>query len=398
MKLILECVAGSLKGEAVELERGTLSIGRLPTNNIIVPPQDTLASRRHAVIIADGKHFFIVDQKSTNGTFLNRVRLVPLKKYTLTNGDRVQIGASLFVARIAPSKGSVPVRRKVSRTPERKAVQKPVVSNANRGSQLKVLEKIAIGGMSRIYKAIFLDTKQVVAIKLPKSEYINDPDILQMFKKEINLGIRLKHPNIVEVLYSIKFEGLPTMVMEYFPSVPLNKIIKDGASLENKLKIFAQTCDALYYVHRRGIVHNDIKPGNILVGKNYYTKITDFGTAGTPASLKTIGDKWKILGTLLYMSPEQARGKNIDFRSDIYSLGIVLYELLTGVNPFRKENANGAVQVIERQLSYNPPPPSEVNDSLNKSIDDVLMRALSKDPEKRYFNVAKFKEDVLKSF
>jgi len=429
MRIKLKCIEGIYKGLEAGLEKGTLSIGRLSSNSIVLHPEDALASRKHAIIQEEHGKYFLIDQKSTNGTYLNGRRISPLKKYPLTTGDKVRIGSSTFIVKIEETGKSLveevfgKLQKQVQtfqkqqlqglsqqsksqqgqlrqRKPQERQSQQEQnvqsVSQANdQVSQLKVLEKIAEGGMSRIYKAVFLDTKRIVAIKQPKPEYKKEPEILDLFRKEIQITLHLKHPNIIETLYSITFEGLPTMVMEYFPSEPLSSLIKkNDLPLSIKLKIFNQTCDALEYTHRRNIIHNDIKPGNILVGKDYLIKITDFGTGGTPASLKTTKDKWRILGTLLYMSPEQINGENISFSSDIYALGILLYELLAGVNPFRKEGANEPAQIIERQLKYTPPPPSELNSSLDNKIDDIVMKALEKKPDKRYFDVVQFKRNL----
>ncbi len=424
MRIKLKCVEGISKGLEAELEKGTLSIGRFSSNSIVLRSGDALASRKHAIIQEERGKYFLIDQKSTNGTYLDGKRISSFNKYPLTTGDKVRIGSSTFIVKIEETGKSLVeevfgklqkqvqtfqkrqlrdqtqqgrLQQSQSRQIQSQQEQnvQPISQASDQVSQLKVLEKIAEGGMSRIYKAVFLDTKRIVAIKQPKPEYKKEPEILDLFRTEIQITLHLKHPNIIETLYSITFEGLPTMVMEYFPSEPLNSLIKkNDLPLSIKLKIFNQTCDALEYTHRRNIIHNDIKPGNILIGKDYLVKITDFGTGGTPASLKTTKDKWRILGTLLYMSPEQINGEDISFSSDIYALGISLYELLTGVNPFRKESANEPAQIIERQLNYMPLPPSELNSSLDKKIDEIIMKALEKKPDKRYFDVIQFKRSI----
>jgi len=392
--LVLKCSAGILKGREIKVERDVFTIGRFPNSDLVIPPQDSLSSRNHAKIFKVGNRFYIEDQKSTNGTFINGKRIRPMLKTSITNRDKIKIGTSTFEVeiiesifpKIFPSFSHAPIPHK----------EKP--QQIDKGARLKVLEKIAIGGMSRIYKAIFTDTRQIVAIKLPKQEYANEPEVLNLFRKEIDIAIKLDHDNIIKTYQRVTFENLPTMVMEFFPSVPYSKVIADNQiPLKEKLSIFYQVCDALIYVHKCGIIHNDVKPGNMLVGERNVTKITDFGTAGTPGSLKTIKDTWKILGTVLYMSPEQINGKDINFKSDIYALDIVLYETLTGKNPFRDIKNNEPVQVIERQLTFTPPPPSELNDALDDKIDEIVMKAIEKTPERRFSSVEEFKKAVMKS-
>ena len=376
--VILIGVSGVLRGRKFALYNGQMTIGRAPTNNIVIPPTDSTASRRHAIISLTANGVFIIDANSTNGTFVNGKRIKASLQYPLKQGDRIRIGSSIFQAEIGTSN-------------ERSGA---VV----KGTKIKLLEPIASGGMSQVYKAMFADTKQIVAVKFPKKEYMTDREVLSLFKKEINIGMHLKHPNVVSIIMEISFRNLPTMVMEYFPSVTLHKLYTtSGLSIRNKLYILSQVCDALSYVHSKGIIHNDIKPGNILVNNRMFTKITDFGTAGTASTLSTIKDQWKILGTLLYMSPEQVQGQGIDNRSDIYDLAIVTYELFTGVNPFYNKSANRPPQIMERQLKFMPPPPS-INKSLPATFDSVVMKGLQKDPNKRFSNINDFKMALLSAF
>jgi len=236
---------------------------------------------------------------------------------------------------------------KVSEKTPTSEIQQLNLKPHERGSQLKILEQIALGGMSRIYKALFLDTGEIVAIKLPKLEYKGKKDVLSLFKKEIKISQKFKHPNIIETLMEVSYDEMPTMVMEFFPSDTLAQFIAQKKLLKDEKSIFNQIFDAFSYIHGKGIIHNDIKPSNILINNKRVAKISDFGTAGTPTEIKNMRREWKLFGTLLYLPPEQLIGDPIDVRSDIYSLGLVLYEYFTYVNPF-KLNVNSIDEVKKK--------------------------------------------------
>jgi tRNA A-37 threonylcarbamoyl transferase component Bud32 len=411
MQLRLTCVAGPLKGRVVEVSTAAFTIGRLPSSDLVLPPADALASRAHAKIETRRRRSFITDQNSTNGTWLNGVRLEPFKPYGLNNSDSVRMGSSTFsvsaltgnaranrpddaLDKQQPAQGAVAGRlgsvSGIDMNGSRAQEEKPVVA---------ILEKIATGGMSVIYTARFADTKQVVVMKIPDEESARSPEVLKLFEREIATGLHLRHPNVVQVFMRIDYHGLPAMIMEYFPSTPLNALIVAGTlDARQKLSILSQICEGLAYIHGRGIVHDDVKPSNILVSKTCLAKITDFGTAGTPASLKTAKDQWKLLGTTLYMSPEQIQGRDIDSKADIYALGIIAYELLAGVNPFFKEGKNSAAEIMERQLNLTPPPPSSMLASVPKAVDQPIMRALGKDPRNRIQTAQEFKSEVQKAW
>ncbi len=411
MLLRLTCVAGPLKGRVVDVSTPSFVVGRLPSSNLVIPPADALASRVHARIEPRGGSYVVIDQNSTNGTYLNGIRLEPFKACRVTNSDILRIGSSTFQVSSYAGSG----RRDQlpdARGPQRQFLPPPVPAvhatniasgdkSARRATsqQVTLLERIATGGMSVIYTARFADTKQVVVMKVPDEESASSPEVLRLFEREIATGLHLRHPNVIQVLMRIEYEGVPAMIMEYFPSNPLNILVSNNSlNAAQKLGVFAQISDGLSYVHGRGIVHNDVKPGNVLVGSGGLTKITDFGTAGTPASLKTAKDQWKLLGTTLYMSPEQIQGRDIDSRADIYGLGIVAYELLTGVNPFFKEGKNSAAEIMERQLSLTPPPPSAVLEGIPRAVDEPVMQALDKDPRNRTQTAQEFKNAMQKAW
>jgi tRNA A-37 threonylcarbamoyl transferase component Bud32 len=409
--LRLTCVAGPLKGKTTDVSTAAFVVGRLPASHLVLPAADALASRVHAKIETRSRRSFIADQNSTNGTYLNGLRLDPFKPCGLSNGDSIRMGSSTFsISALAnDARASRPAEAIDKQRQAQGAVGgKPAIANGTAVNSsvaqdekpvVAILEKLATGGMSIIYTARFADTKQIVVMKIPDDESARSPEVLKLFEREIATGLHLRHPNIIQVLMRIDYHGLPAMIMEYFPSTPLNALISAGSlDLKQKLSILSQICEGLSYIHGRGIVHDDVKPGNILVGKGNLAKITDFGTAGTPASLKTAKDQWKLLGTTLYMSPEQIQGRDIDSRADIYGLGIIVYELLTGVNPFFREGNNSGAEIMERQLTLVPPLPSSIRPSIPRTADEPIMHALEKDPRKRTQTAQEFKNAMQRAW
>lgn len=408
--LRLTCVGGPLRGRAVDVTAAAFAVGRLPSSSLVLPAADVLASRVHAMIETRRERVFITDQNSTNGTHLNGVRLEPFKPVGLNNGDSVRMGSSTFTvgglaqnARESKPSDVLGSQSQGQVLPGGKSVRAPGNGTSAPGGGKKppvtILEKIATGGMSVIYTAQFADTRQVVVMKVPDEESARSPEVLRLFEREIATGLHLRHPNVIQVLMRIEYQGLPAMIMEYFPSQPLNVVMSRGnLDANQKLSILSQVCDGLSYIHARGIVHDDVKPGNILVGKDTVAKITDFGTAGTPASLKTAKDQWKLLGTTLYMSPEQIKGRDIDSRVDLYALGIVAYELLTGVNPFFMEGKNSGAEIMERQLGVTPPLPSVIRPGIPRAMDEPVMHALQKDPKHRTQTAQEFKDAMQRAW
>jgi len=207
------------------------------------------------------------------------------------------------------------------------------------------------------------------------------------------MSLKFKHPNIIETLMEVTYDEMPTMVMEFFPSDTLAYYIAKNKSLNDEKTIIDQIFDAFSYIHGKGIIHNDIKPSNILINNKSVVKISDFGTAGTPAEIKKMRREWKLFGTLLYVAPEQLIGDPIDTRSDIYSLGVVLYEYFTHINPF-KLNSTNVDEVREKKLNFIPPPLYEYNSQINSELSNSILKAMERDPEKRYKNLMEFESAI----
>lgn len=260
-------------------------------------------------------------------------------------------------------------------------------------NRYKIIKKIDSGGMANIYLANDMKLSRNVALKIMYPQLASDQNFVERFKREAKSMSTLSHPYIVTIYDWGKEKETYYMVMEYFSGENLSQIInKRGVLPTNEvIDISIKICDALEAIHKQGIIHRDIKPSNILITKENDIKITDFGIVKDSApSLTQTGS---ILGTAQYISPEQARGLKLEKSSDIYSLGIVIYEMLTGDPPFRGDDS---LSVALRHIREKPIPILNIVKNVSKNLENVVMRCLSKDPEDRYSSVAKLKEDLIR--
>ena len=254
------------------------------------------------------------------------------------------------------------------------------------------LEKlIARGGMAEVYLAHDNMLNRRVAVKILFPEYAREESFVERFRREAQAAANLNHPHIVAIYDWGKSKDSYFIVMEYVEGSSLrDKLIEDGPIDSDILaEICADAASALAYAHQNGIVHRDIKPGNILIKKNGKIKVTDFGIAraGTSESLTQTGS---VMGTATYFSPEQAQGYSVDGRSDIYSLGIVMYELSTGVPPFV---ADTPIAVAFKQVSEKLVPPSQRNEDISPDFERIICKCLEKDADDRYENADALYED-----
>ncbi len=251
---------------------------------------------------------------------------------------------------------------------------------------------VARSGMASIFRATDVRNNRVVALKIPHPDMEADPILFDRFQREAAIGERLDHPNVMRV-YQEKDRSRMYMVMEWCEGRLLRRILDEGRMTQDRaIRIAIEVLKALDYIHANGVVHRDLKPENIMVDENDHIKLIDFGIAGDTASRRlTYANFTATLGTPDYISPEQVKGKRGDGRSDLYSIGVILYEMLTGKLPFSGPSPLAAMN--DRLL--NPPVPPRVADpSVSPQLQEILYRALERDPRNRYAHASEFIRDL----
>src|SRR5215207_10140366 len=251
----------------------------------------------------------------------------------------------------------------------------------------RIIRRLGSGGMADVYCAEDTQLGREVALKLLYRRFAEDEEFVERFRREASSAAGLQHPNVVQVFDRGEWDGTYYIAMEFLTGRNLKQVVRDHGPLEPALAVdlTIQILKAARFAHRRGIVHRDIKPHNVIVDDEGRAKVTDFGIARAGASDMT--ETGSIMGTAQYLSPEQAQGHPVDARADLYSIGVVLYELLTGRVPF---DAESAVTIALKQVSEEPVPPSHYNPAVSDQLEDVVMRALQKDPAFRFADAEEF--------
>jgi eukaryotic-like serine/threonine-protein kinase len=255
----------------------------------------------------------------------------------------------------------------------------------------RIQRKLGAGGMADVYLAEDQELGRRVAIKILNGRHANDDQFIERFRREAKNAAALNHPNIVSIYDRGEAEETYYIAMEFLDGRTLKELIvsRGAAPVNVAIEYARQILSALRFAHRHGIVHRDIKPHNVMVDGEGRVKVTDFGIARAGTSQMT--EAGSIVGTAQYLSPEQARGGEVDPRSDLYSLGIVLYELLTGKTPFDGETP---VEIAMKHLSTAPKPPSKLRPGIPPELDMVVMRALAKNPDDRYQSADEMEGDL----
>ncbi|MGI6151773.1 MAG: Stk1 family PASTA domain-containing Ser/Thr kinase [Christensenellales bacterium] len=260
----------------------------------------------------------------------------------------------------------------------------------------RIMSMIGSGGMANVYKAYDSVSRKNVALKVLKSEYAADAELVRRFRSEAQAVLNLSHDHIVRSYDVGQWEEHYFIVLEYVQGKTLKEIIAEEAPFERRriISMGCQLCDALGHAHERNVVHRDVKPQNVIINDHGRPKVADFGIARfTDASTVTYtGDK--ILGSVHYVSPEQAKGELVDAKSDIYSLGIVLYEMATGHVPFDAENT---VSVAIKHLQEEMVPPIVHNPKIGVALNGIILRATSKGKAARYSSMRELKKDLLRA-
>lgn len=257
-------------------------------------------------------------------------------------------------------------------------------------------EFIGSGGMANVYKAKNVLSGEVVAIKILKDEFSHDKELLRRFHREAKATLHLKHENIVHAYDVGEYNDLPYIVFEYVEGHTIKELIEEKGklSIEEATVLCSQILDALDEAHSIGIIHRDIKPQNVMVSLDGIAKLADFGIARDVSASTITFEGKNILGSVHYISPEQARGDAVTIQSDIYSMGITLYEMLTGDVPFHGETA---VATAIMQINDEPLPPRDIDPSISESLNKIVLKAIQKDPEKRYKTAKEMQSDLILS-
>lgn len=255
-------------------------------------------------------------------------------------------------------------------------------------------EIVATSGMATVFRARDVRTSEQVAIKVPHPEVVSDPTMFDRFRREEEIGTRIDHPGVMKVFANPERSQV-YMVMEWLDGRLLRQVLNDEKKLpvERAVKLAVGICAALEHVHANGVVHRDLKPENIMVGPEDEIHLIDFGIAASAGARRlTFAHFSQSMGTPDYISPEQVRGKRGDARSDVYALGVMLYEMLTGVVPFSGPNP---FAVMNDRLLNQPVPPRAIESSVSPQLQEIVYRAMEREQKNRYASAREMAHDLL---
>ena len=366
----LTAISGPLAGTHIDLKTTRLTLGRNPDSAGVI--EDDLVSRQHALIERRGSEYVIYDRSSANGCYVNGK---PVYQYTLKAGDQIQIGPAILVFNLP---GPI---QSISTQPISLEPAAPLPPQAYDLADYDLEPPpLGKGSAALVYRGYTRTDRTPVAIKILSSR---DRYFRDQFKMALELAQTLQHPHITRIYGGGQCrQGNWYIASEYNEGGSLRDRLTIGRGLPMPaiVRSMGQACNALAYAHRRGIYHRDLKPENVMFSKVDEVKLGDFGVARIVAQ-KSITARGMLVGTPEYMSVEQIRGQETDERSDLYSLGIILYEMLTGRRPFE---ATDPLAVLDQQLHVVPPPPSQFDRFLPEGLDAITLRALAKDPAARF--------------
>ena len=258
----------------------------------------------------------------------------------------------------------------------------------NRIGDYEILSVLGAGGMGKVYKVRNVISDRLEAMKVLLPNLLSDPDLADRFTREIKVQASLAHPNIAGLHTAQRIDNQLIMMMEFVEGVTIEQEMRDGAiSIEKGVEYISQVLSALTYAHARGVVHRDIKPANMMLTPGGIVKLMDFGIAKISADPK-LTQTGRTLGSLYYMSPEQINGATLDGRSDLYSLGVSLYEIVTGTRPFKGDSD---FSIMAAHLNTTPVPPLQIDPRLPSMLNEIVMMSIAKDPAQRFQSADAFR-------
>jgi serine/threonine-protein kinase len=258
-----------------------------------------------------------------------------------------------------------------------------------------ITETISRSGMATIFKATDLTTKKDVAVKVPFMEFESDPGFYSRFEREEEIGLQLDHPFILKFI-SVENRSRPYIVTEYLRGYTLAHLLNSVRPMPEKdaVRLATRVCEALAHMHEHGVVHRDLKPQNIMICSDGTIRILDFGIAKSAEGRRiTFAGFTPAVGTPDYMAPEQVKGKRGDERTDIYSLGAMLYEMVTGTTPFTGENENMFV-IMNARVTGDPVAPRKRNAKISEPLEEIILHAMEREPKKRFHSIAEMKSEL----
>ncbi|MBF0492978.1 MAG: bifunctional protein-serine/threonine kinase/phosphatase [Deltaproteobacteria bacterium] len=359
--------------------------------------EETIFPGDHILLCSDGLHAYVSDNEICNVVSCNSPARACQELLTLAekNGTDDNLSVQIIlveeVEEVLYYKG-LPVFS--NRTREPRSSNNEIRSGEVLDERFLITEMVSRGGMATIYKALDQTNQQTVAIKIPHMQFESDPGFFSRFEREEEIGEKLHHPYILEFI-AVEKKSRPYIVTEYLRGYTLAHLLHSVSPLpvRDALKIASRVCEALDYMHSKGVTHRDLKPQNIMICYDGSIRIMDFGIAkGGSGRRITFSGFTPAMGTPDYMAPEQVKGKRGDVRTDIYSLGAILYEMLTGHVPY--EGGDNPFIAMNARLTSDPPAPRKMNPELSEQVEEMILHALEREPERRYASALLFKAEL----